>query len=111
MAQSMNRFTCYVFSGLCAILPLSQEPAPAQEPPPVVEHQQLDAIHRAGIKNKVEQLIQSASIRDRARAAYFTGAYRLKDVAPALIELLNPNSLEPDGENGYVNRAVLDSLL
>ena len=107
----MNRFTCYVFSGLCAILPLSQEPAPAQEPTPAVEHQQLDAIHRAEIKNKVEQLIQSASTRDRAWAAYLIGEYRLKDFAPALIELLNPNSLESDWETGYVYRAVLDSLI
>src|SRR5215510_1872298 len=82
-----------------------------QEQTPTVEHQMLKAIHRAEVKNKVERLIQSTSTRDRAWAAYFIGEYGLKDFAPALIELLNPNSLEPDWETGYVYRAVLDSLI
>src|SRR5262245_4469028 len=99
----MNRFVCCVFSGLCAILPLHQERTPA------VEHQQLNAIHRAEIKNRVDQLIQSASTRDRAWAAYLIGECGLKDFAPALIELLNPNSLDPEWETGFVYRAALDS--
>src|SRR5215510_4149193 len=84
---------------------------PHQEQTPTVEHQQLNAIHRAEIKNRVEQLIQSASTRDRAWAAYLIGEYGLKDFAPALIELLSPNSLDPDWETSLVHRAVLDTLI
>src|SRR5215510_15241536 len=105
MALSMNPFICLVFSGLLSILPSYQEPAPAVEP------QQLNTIHRVEVKNKVSQLIQSASTRDRAWAAYLIGEYGLKDFAPALIELLNPNSLDPDWETSLVHRAVLDSLI
>lgn len=101
----MNQFICCVFSGLFSILPLHQDRTPA------VEHQQLRAIHGAEIKNKVEQLIQSASAKDRAWAAYLIGEYGLKDFAPALIEILDPDSLSPDWETGYIYRAVLDSLI
>jgi len=87
------------------ILPLRQERTQT------VEYQQLKAIHKDEVKNKVSQLIQSASTRDRAWAAYLIGEYGLKDFAPALIELLNPNSLDPDWETSLVHRAVLDSLI
>ena len=82
-----------------------------QEQTPAVEHQQLKAKHSAEVKTRVGQLIQSASNKDRAWAAYLIGQYGLKEFVPALIELLNPNSLEPDWETGYVYRAVLDSLI
>src|SRR5262252_171642 len=82
-----------------------------QERTPTVEDQQLNAIHKAEVKTRVGQLIQSASNKDRAWAAYLIGQYGLKEFVPALIELLNPNSLEPDWETGYVYRAVLDSLI
>src|SRR5262245_28193922 len=101
MALSMNRFICCVFSGLFTILPLQQERTPA------VEHQQLNAIHRAEVKNRVDQLSQSASTRDRAWAAYLIGEYGLKEFAPALIDLLNPNQLDPEWEIGFVYRAAL----
>lgn len=101
----MNWFICCVFSGLFTVLPLHQERTPA------VEHQQLNAIHRAEVKNKVDRLIQSESARDRAWAAYLIGEYGLKELAPALIGLLNPNSLDPEWEPGFVYRAVLDSLI
>jgi len=101
----MNRFICCVFSGLFTVLPLHQDRTPA------VERQQWTAIHRAEVKNKVERLIQSASTRDRAWAAYLIGEYRLKEFAPALNELLNPNSLDPEWETGFVHRAVLDSVI
>jgi len=87
------------------LLPSHQEQTPAVEP------QQLNAIHKAEVKTRVGQLIQSASNKDRAWAAYLIGQYGLKEFAPALIGLLNPNSLEPDWETGYVYRAVLDSLI
>src|SRR5262245_40828909 len=105
MALSMNRFVWCVFSGLFTFLPLHQERAPT------AEHQQLKAVHKAEVKNRVEQLIQSASNRDRAWAAYLIGEYGLKEFAPALIELLNPNSLDPEWETGFIYRAVLDSLI
>jgi len=101
----MNRFICCVFSGLFIILPLHQERTPA------VEHQQLKAIHRAEVKNRVDQLIQSTSNKDRAWAAYLIGEYDLKEFAPALIELLNPNQRAPEWETDFVYRAVLDSLI
>src|SRR5262245_63791458 len=105
MALSMNPFICLVFSGLLSILPSYQEPAPAVEP------QQLNTIHRVEVKNRIGQLIQSASARDRAWAAYLIGEYGLKELAPALIGLLNPNSLDSEREAAYVYRAVLDSLI
>src|SRR5215510_10673069 len=105
MALSMNRFICCVFSGLFIILPLHQERTPA------VEHQQLKAIHRAEVKNRVDQLIQSDSNKDRAWAAYLIGEYGLKEFAPALIELLNPNQRGPEWETAFVYRAALDGLI
>ena len=101
----MNRFICCVFSGLFIILPLHQERTPA------VEHQQLKAIHRAEVKNRVDQLIQSTSNKDRAWAAYLIGEYDLKEFAPALIELLNPNQRDPEWETEFVYRAALDGLI
>jgi len=101
----MNRFFCCVFSWLFAILPSHQERTPA------VEHQQLKAIHRAEVKNRVDQLIQSASNKDRAWAAYLIGEYGLKEFAPALVELLNPNQGAPEWETELVYRAALDSLI
>ncbi|MBO0724644.1 MAG: HEAT repeat domain-containing protein [Blastocatellia bacterium] len=101
----MNRFIRLVFSGLCAFLPSPQDRTPDIAP------QQLTAIHRTEVKNKVERLIQSDSNKDRAWAAYLIGEYKLKEFAPALIELLNPNSLDPEWETGFVYRAVLDSLI
>src|SRR5262245_18852113 len=86
-------------------------PPSHQKQTAAVEHQKLKAIHRAEVKNKVEQLIQSASTRDRAWAAYFIGEYKLEEFAPALIKLLNPNQLDPEWEDGFVYRAVLDSLI
>jgi hypothetical protein len=82
-----------------------------QEQTPTVENQQLNAIHKAEVKTRVGQLIQSESTRDRAWAAYLIGEYGLKEFAPALIELLNPNSLDPEWETGFVYSAVLDSLI
>ena len=82
-----------------------------QEQTPTVENQQLNAIHKAEVKNRVGQLIQSASTRDRAWAAYLIGEYGLKEFAPALIELLNPNSIASEWETEFVHRAVLDSLI
>src|SRR5215510_13450519 len=105
MALSMNPFICLVFSGLLSILPSYQEPAPAVEP------QQLNTIHRVEVKNRIGQLIQSASTRDRAWAAYLIGEYGLKEFAPALIELLNPNQLDPDWETAFLYSAVLDSII
>jgi hypothetical protein len=105
MALSMNRFIGCVFSGLFTIL------SPYQEQTTKVEHQQLNAIHRAEVKNRVGQLIQSTSNRDRAWAAYLIGEYGLNEFAPALIEFLNPNQLDPEWETGFVYRAVLDSLI
>src|SRR5262249_395260 len=105
MALSMNWFICCVFSGLFTILPLHQERTPT------VEYQQLNAIHKDEVKNRVGQLIQSASNRDRAWAAYLIGEYGLKEFAPALIELLNPNHLHPEWETAFLYRAVLDSLI
>ncbi|MBO0860936.1 MAG: hypothetical protein J2P21_21120 [Chloracidobacterium sp.] len=71
----------------------------------------MNTIHRVEVKNRIERLIQSASTRDRAWAAYLIGEYKLKEFAPALIELLNPNSFDPEGEIGFVYRAVLDGLI
>jgi hypothetical protein len=105
MAFSMNRFFCCVFSGLFSILPLCQERTPATAP------HQLNAIHKAEVKNKVEQLIQSDSKMDRAWAAYFIGEYGLKEFEPALIEILNPDTLAPEGETSFLYRAVLDSVI
>src|SRR5262249_51767240 len=96
---------CCVFSFLFTILPSHQEQTPT------VEHQQLNAIHKAEVKTRVGQLIQSASNGDRAWAAYLIGEYGLKEFAPALIELLNSNPLGPEWETVYVHRAVLDSLI
>jgi hypothetical protein len=105
MALSMNQFICCVFSGLFTILSLHQEQTPA------VEHQQLNAIHRAEVKNRVDRLIQSASNMDRAWGAYLIGEYGLNEFAPALIEFLNPNQLAPEWETEFVYLAVLDSLI
>lgn len=105
MASAMNRFVCCVFSGLFSILPLHQEQTPT------VEHQRLNAIHKAEVKTRVDQLIQSASTRDRAWAAHLIGEYGLKEFAPALIELLNPNQPDPEWETALAHRAVLDSLI
>jgi hypothetical protein len=105
MALSMNRFICCVFSGLFTILPSHQEGTQS------VEHQQLNAIHRAEAKNRVAQLIQSASNKDRAWAAYLIGEYELTEFAPALIELLDPNQIGPEWESSPVYSAVLDSLI
>jgi hypothetical protein len=99
MALSMNKFICCVFSGLFTILPLHQEQTPK------VEHQQLNAIHRVEVKNRVGQLIQSTSTRDRAWAAYLIGEYDLNEFAPALIEFLNPNHLDPEWETEFVYRS------
>jgi len=82
-----------------------------QEQTPTVEYQQLNAIHKAEVKTRVGQLIQSASNRDRAWAAYLIGEYGLKEFAPTLIELLNPNSLDTEWETEFVYRAALDSLI
>jgi hypothetical protein len=82
-----------------------------QEQTPTVEYQQLNAIHKAEVKNKVSQLIQSASNRDRAWAAYLIGEYGLKEFAPALIDFLSPNLPGPEWEITYVHRAALDSLI
>jgi len=101
----MNRFICCVFSGLFTILPLHQEGTQA------VEHQQLNAIHRAEAKNRVSQFIQSTSNRDHAWAAYLIGEYGLTEFAPALIELLDPNQIGPEWETAFVHRAALDSLI
>jgi hypothetical protein len=101
----MKWFICCVFSGLFTILPSHQERAPA------VENQQFNAIHRAEVKNRVDQLIQSASNKDRAWAAYLIGEYGLKEFAPALIELLNPNPIGPEWETAFLYSAVLDSLI
>jgi hypothetical protein len=77
----------------------------------VVDSQQFNTIQRVEVKNRIERLIQSASTGDRAWAAYLIGEYKFKDFAPALIELLNPNSPGPDWETGFVYRAVLDGLI
>jgi len=87
------------------LLPSHQEQTPAVEP------QQLNAIHKAEVKTRVGQLIQSASNKDRAWAAYLIGEYGLKEFAPALIELLSPNLSGPEWETTFVYRAVLDSLI
>src|SRR5262245_58306907 len=58
---------------------------------PAVETQQLNAIHKAEVKNRVGQLIQSASNKDHAWAAYLIGEHGLKEFAPTLIELLSPD--------------------
>jgi hypothetical protein len=105
MALAMNRFVCFVFSLLFTILPSHQEQTPT------VEHQQLNAIHKAEVKTRVGKLIQSTLNRDRAWAAYLIGEYDLKELAPALIELLSPNLPGPEWETVYVHRAVLDSLI
>jgi hypothetical protein len=105
MALAMNRFVCCVFSFLFIVLPSHQDQTPT------VEHQQLNAIHKAEVKTRVGQLIQSASTRDRAWAAHLIGEYGLKEFAPALIELLNHNQPDPGWETGFVHRAVLDSLI
>src|SRR5262249_34662501 len=105
MALSMNRIIRRVFSGLFIILPLHQERTPA------IEHQQLKAIHRAEVKNRIDQLIQSNSNKDRAWAAYVIGEYDLKELSPALIELLNPNQRDPEWETEFVYRAALDSII
>jgi len=101
----MNPFICCVFSFLFTILPSHQDQTPT------VEHQQLNAIHKAEVKTRVGLLIQSASPRDRAWAAHLIGEYGLKEFAPALIELLNPNQPAPEWENALVHHAVLDSLI
>ena len=101
----MNQFVCCVFSFLFTVLPSHQDQTPT------VEHQQLNAIHKAEVKTRVGQLIQSASTRDRAWAAHFIGEYGLKEFAPVLIELLNPNQPDPEWETALVHRAVLDSLI
>jgi hypothetical protein len=101
----MNRFICCIFSGLFSVLPLYQDRTPATAP------HLLNAIHNAEVKNKVEQLIQSDSKMDRAWAAYFIGEYGLKEFEPALIELLNPDTLAPEGETSFLYRAVLDSVI
>jgi hypothetical protein len=105
MALFMNRFICCVFSSLFTILPSHQEQTPT------VEYQQVNAIHKAEVKNRVDQLIQSASTRDRAWAAYLIGEYGLKEFAPDLIELLSPDLPGPEWEITYVHRAALDSLI
>jgi hypothetical protein len=105
MAITMNRFVCCVFSFLFTVLPSHQDQTPT------VEHQQLNAIHKAEVKTRVDQLIQSASTRDRAWAAHLIGEYGLKEFEPALIELLNPNQPAPEWENALVHHAVLDSLI
>jgi hypothetical protein len=71
----------------------------------------LNAIHKDGVKNKVSQLIQSESNKDRAWAAYLIGEYGLKEFAPALIELFSPNLAGPEWEITHVHRAALDSLI
>ena len=101
----MNRFVCCVFSLLFTVLPSHQDQTPT------VDHQQLNAIHKAEVKTRVDQLIQSASTRDRAWAAHLIGEYGLKEFEPALIELLNPNQPDPEWETELVHRAVLDSLI
>jgi hypothetical protein len=107
----VNRFIRCVFSALFAFLTLSQETALAQEPAPAADPQQLKAIHREEAKNRIDQWIQSGSTRDRAWAAYYIGEYGLDEFAPALIDLLDPNSPDPGWETGYVYRAALDSII
>ena len=82
-----------------------------QEQTQTVEYQQLNAIHKAEVKTRVGQLLQSASNKDRAWAAYLIGEYGLKEFAPALIELLSPDLPGPEWEITYVHRAALDSLI
>src|SRR5262247_1109351 len=93
-------------------LPLAALILPShQEQTQTVEYQQLNAIHKAEVKTRVGQLIQSASNKDRAWAAYLIGEYDLKEFAPALIELLNPNQRAPEWETDFVYRAALDGLI
>jgi hypothetical protein len=107
----MNRFISCVFAGLCAILALCHGPALAQEPAQAVDPQQLYAIHKDEVKNRVDQLIQSGSARDRAWAAYFIGEYGLDEFAPALIDLLDPNSPGQEWEIWRLRHAALDSII
>ncbi|MBC7931275.1 MAG: hypothetical protein H7Z38_12005 [Rubrivivax sp.] len=57
------------------------------------------------------RLLKSQASRERAWGAYLVGRHGLKELAPALIELLADPSLGDGWEEGIVRQAALDSLI
>jgi hypothetical protein len=63
------------------------------------------------VRGEAARLLKSQANRERAWGAYLAGRDGLKELAPALVELVADPSLGDGWEEGIVRQAALDSLI
>ena len=63
------------------------------------------------VQSEAARLVKSQANRERAWGAYLAGQHKLKELTPALVELIGDPSLGDGWEESIVRQAALDSLI